>query len=116
MYAFYARLQQAEIINCPLDASNDFSLSIEKLMSSWQPNCKFIMLCRPNNPTANLIDLASIADLCEYFRTKAVVVVDEAYIEFAQTPSATKLLSRFDNLIVLRTLYNAYGLDRSSVG
>lgn len=116
MYAFYARLQQAEIINCPLDASNDFSWSLEKLFSLWQPNCKLIMICRPNNPTANLLDLASIADLCVYFKSKAVVVVDEAYIEFAQMSSATTLLSSFDNLIILRTLSKAYGLAGLRLG
>ncbi|KTC93100.1 histidinol-phosphate transaminase [Legionella drozanskii] len=116
MYAFYARLQQAEIINCPLEANNNFNWSIEKMFSLWQPNCKLIMICRPNNPTGNLLDLASIADLCLYFRSKAVVVVDEAYIEFAQTSSATTLLASFDNLIVLRTLSKAYGLAGLRLG
>src|SRR5262249_51617430 len=58
MYAFYARLQQAEVINCPLDAVNDFNLDLQKLLALWQPNCKIIMLCQPNNPTASLLDLS----------------------------------------------------------
>lgn len=116
MYAFYARLQQAEVINCPLDAENGFSLDPEKLLSLWQTNCKIIMLCRPNNPTATLLDLSTITQLCEYFRDKAIVVVDEAYIDFAQAPSATSLLSFFDNLIVLRTLSKAYGLAGLRLG
>ncbi|KTD25231.1 MULTISPECIES: histidinol-phosphate transaminase [Legionella] len=116
MYEFYARLQQAEVLNCPLDAKNDFSLSIESLISFWQPHCKLIMLCRPNNPTGNALDLASIKTLCEYFQGKAIIVVDEAYIEFAQTESATELLSFFDNLIVLRTLSKAYGLAGLRLG
>ncbi|CDZ79031.1 Histidinol-phosphate aminotransferase [Legionella massiliensis] len=116
MYEFYAGLQQAKTINCPLDADNGFSLPVEKLFSLWQANCKLIMLCRPNNPTANLIDLATIAQICEQFRSKAVIVVDEAYIEFAQVPSATTLLSSFDNLIVLRTLSKAYGMAGLRLG
>lgn len=74
------------------------------------------MLCRPNNPTGNLLELTSIETLCNYFKNKAVVVVDEAYIEFAQTTSATSLIPSFDNLIVLRTLSKAYGLAGLRLG
>ncbi len=117
MYSFYAHLQQAEVLNCPLPADKGFSLAIDQLISHWQPNCKLIMICRPNNPTGNLpLDLAAIAKLCSYFTAKAVVVVDEAYIEFAQTASATTLLSSFDNLVVLRTLSKAYGLAGLRLG
>lgn len=116
MYEFYGRLQQADALNCPLEANNDFSFSIEKLISLWQPNCRLIMLCRPNNPTGNLLELTSIETLCNYFKNKAVVVVDEAYIEFAQTTSATSLIPSFDNLIVLRTLSKAYGLAGLRLG
>ncbi|HHF7344190.1 TPA: histidinol-phosphate transaminase [Legionella feeleii] len=116
MYAFYARLQQAEIINCPLDAENNFSLDLEKLLSIWKPDCKIIMLCQPNNPTANLLDLDTISHLCKHFKDNAVVVVDEAYIDFTQFPSAASLLASFDNLIVLRTLSKAYGLAGLRLG
>lgn len=116
MYGFYARLQQAQVINCPLDPSNNFYLCPEKLMNAWQPNCKLIMICQPNNPTGNLIDLATIKQLCNYFINKAVVVVDEAYIDFAEASSATTLLQYFDNLIVLRTLSKAYGLAGLRLG
>jgi histidinol-phosphate aminotransferase len=116
MYEFYANLQQAGIINCPLEMSEEFSLSVEKLNSLWRPDCKLIMLCRPNNPTANLIPLATIATLCEQYKDKSVIVVDEAYIEFAQTPSATTLLADYDNLIVLRTLSKACGMAGLRLG
>jgi histidinol-phosphate aminotransferase len=116
MYEFYAQLQQVEVINCPLNAENDFRFSAEKLKRSWQPNCKLIMLCSPNNPTATLIGLATIADLCQTFREKAIIVVDEAYVEFSQMASATTLLPSFDNLIILRTLSKAYGLAGLRLG
>jgi histidinol-phosphate aminotransferase len=116
MYEFYSRLQQVETINCPLDAENDFQLSTEKLISLWQPNCKLIMLCSPNNPTGTVLELTTIASLCEQFKDKAAIVVDEAYIDFAQIPSASTLLSSFDNLIVLRTLSKAHGLAGLRLG
>ncbi|KTC86484.1 histidinol-phosphate transaminase [Legionella brunensis] len=116
MYSFYARLQQAGTLNCPLDSKNNFSLSTKKLMATWQTNCKLIMLCRPNNPTGNLLDLAEIKQLCDHFTNRAVVVVDEAYIDFAKVPSAVTLLRSFDNLIVLRTLSKACGLAGLRLG
>ncbi|WP_133127058.1 histidinol-phosphate transaminase [Legionella nagasakiensis] len=117
MYAFYAGLQQAGVIDCPLQENDtDFQPSYEAIQESWRPNCKLIMLCRPNNPTGNLIELAAIANLCRQFNNKAMIVVDEAYIEFSDAPSAATLISGFDNLIVLRTLSKAYGLAGLRLG
>jgi len=116
MYVFYAQLQNAGIINCPLDAENDFALDVEKLFNSWQPDCKLIMLCQPNNPTGNTIALTDISKICNHFDNQAVVIVDEAYIEFAATESAASLINTFDNLIVLRTLSKACGMAGLRVG
>ncbi|KTD06891.1 histidinol-phosphate transaminase [Legionella jamestowniensis] len=116
MYAFYARLQQAQVINCPLDIDNSFELSTEKLMAAWRTNCKLIFLCQPNNPTGTILSLRSIAQLCDYFTDKAVIVVDEAYIDFSETKTAASLLDSFDNLIILRTLSKACGLAGLRLG
>jgi histidinol-phosphate aminotransferase len=116
MYAFYVQLQQAQMIQCPLDPLNDFSLSIDRINECWQENCKVIMICNPNNPTGNLVDLDFIATLCELYKNRSVIVVDEAYMEFANTQSAASLISQFDNLIVLRTLSKAYGLAGLRLG
>lgn len=115
MYAFYAQLQQAQLIQCPL-RTDDFSLSLEQIKTAWQPNCKLIMICSPNNPTANLFDLQFIASVCREFANKSMIVVDEAYIEFAETESATTLIKQFDNLMVLRTLSKAYGMAGLRLG
>ncbi len=116
MYAFYVRLQQAQMIQCPLDLLTDFSLSLKQVNECWQEQCKIIMLCNPNNPTANLIDLSFIAELCAHYKNRSVIVVDEAYMEFANAQSATTLIPQFDNLIVLRTLSKAYGLAGLRLG
>lgn len=116
MYAFYVRLQQAELISCPLDMQNHFNLSLDTIKKAWQPNCKIIMFCSPNNPTANLTSLDLIAAACEEYKDRSVIVVDEAYIEFANAKSATTLVPRFDNLIVLRTLSKACGLAGLRIG
>ncbi|KTD32083.1 histidinol-phosphate aminotransferase (imidazole acetol-phosphate transaminase) [Legionella moravica] len=116
MYAFYVRLQQAELIQCPLNHQDEFSLALEQIKNNWQSNCKIIMLCSPNNPTGNLIDLDLIAAACEYFANRSVIVVDEAYIEFARTKSAVSLLNRYENLVILRTLSKASGLAGLRLG
>jgi histidinol-phosphate aminotransferase len=116
MYSYYVRLQQGELIECPLDASNDFSITFERLQQYWKPNCKIIMFCNPNNPTANSVDLDLIAQACKTYSNQSVIVVDEAYIEFAQDKSALSLLYQFENLILLRTLSKAHGLAGLRLG
>ena len=116
MYSFYVRIQQAELLQCPLDSQDNFSLSMDKINNSWQPNCKVILFCSPNNPTGNLIGLDLIAATCEYYANQSVVVVDEAYIEFSNSQSAVSLIERYENLIVLRTLSKAYGLAGLRLG
>lgn len=116
MYAYYVRLQQGVLIDCPLDAKNGFSNSLETIKHYWKSNCKIIMFCNPNNPTANLAEIELIAQTCREFSDKSIVVVDEAYIEFAKGPSALSLLPEFENLIVLRTLSKARGLAGLRLG
>lgn len=117
MYEFYAKMQQAQVINCPLDQLNNFNFpSLQKLTKYWQPQCKLIIVCRPNNPTANLPDLAFISALCRQYYSQSLVVVDEAYIEFTQAESAACLLKEYDNLIILRTLSKAYGMAGMRLG
>lgn len=117
MYAFFARLQQAFVINCPLQENDaGFYLDRKSMTACWQPNCKLIILCRPNNPTGELIDLETIACLCKQYANQSMIVVDEAYIEFSEEQSATSLINQFDNLMVLRTLSKAYGLAGLRLG
>ncbi|KTC83509.1 pyridoxal phosphate-dependent aminotransferase [Legionella cincinnatiensis] len=116
MYSFYVHLQQAQLIDCPLKPLNCFEISVEEIRNYWQKNCKMIILCNPNNPTASLIDIARIAALCEEYKDRSIIVVDEAYIEFTQHQSAACLIPQFDNLIVLRTLSKAYGLANLRLG
>lgn len=92
----------------------DFSIDFAKLIDGIGKKTKIIFCCSPNNPTGTLIKSADMQDLCRNFR--GVVVLDEAYIEFASQPSLAKLVTRFDNLIVLRTFSKAWGLAGIRVG
>lgn len=75
---------------------------------------KLIFLCTPNNPLGNVIPLAEIEKICEKFM--GLVVVDEAYIDFTEFPSALTLLRRHENLFVLQTLSKAWGMAGLRLG
>ena len=93
------------------DPSNNFFPDLGSM-----PRADVIYFCSPNNPTGTLVPLEQIESLCSQLRNRGIVVVDEAYIEFANAPSATTLLDRFPNLVVLRTLSKAWGLAGARCG
>ncbi|MDH3915060.1 MAG: histidinol-phosphate transaminase [Chromatiales bacterium] len=115
MYAIAARLQGAGVIEVPLDAGRDFSLDEEKLLAA-AADVKIVFLCSPNNPTGNVIPAETIAKICDRLTDRALVVVDEAYAEFAGAPSAIDLRPYHDNLVILRTLSKAYALAGARLG
>ncbi len=114
MYAVAAGVQGADVIEVPL--AGDFSLDVEAVLACIDTRVKLVFLCSPNNPTGSLVPLATIERIAEALRERALVVVDEAYIEFAEAPSAAGLLARFDNLAVLRTLSKAWALAGARIG
>src|SRR6185436_5083442 len=77
-------------------------------------NTKIIFVCSPNNPTGNLLHSKSIEWILENF--KGIVVVDEAYIDFADSVSWIKRLNQYPNLVVLQTLSKAWGLAGLRIG
>lgn len=109
MYEVSARIQGASIKSVPL-LSPDFALDADDVIRQWQPNIKLIFLCSPNNPTGNSLDLEAVLKLCAYFSDKALIVIDEAYIEFSTRQSFVRFLDEFPNLVILRTLSKAYGM------
>jgi len=78
------------------------------------PKTKIIFCCSPNNPTGNLLNPSDIKKLCASF--KGIVVVDEAYIEFAGKPSILRQIRFPKNLVVLRTFSKAWGLAGARIG
>ena len=116
MYKVSARIQGAGVIEVPLLKEHGFELDVQRVLAAWRDNVKLIFICTPNNPTGNLLDRASIEVLCAHLADKALVVVDEAYIEFASVPSLATELERFANLVILRTLSKAYALAGARCG
>lgn len=116
MYKVCAQLQAAKVIDCPLEKRAEFDLDIEKIINTWTSEVKIIFICSPNNPTGNLINKTDILRLCEVFQGKSLIVVDEAYIEFADTESLSSDIARYDNLVILRTFSKAFGLAAARCG
>ncbi|UKE71014.1 MULTISPECIES: histidinol-phosphate transaminase [Xanthomonas translucens group] len=118
MYAVCARLQNARIVEVPLreDATGlvtDIDAVVEAALSQM---AKLVFLCSPGNPSGAAIPLADIERAAERLHGRALLVVDEAYGEFSDVPSASTLLARHANLAVLRTLSKAHALAAARIG
>jgi histidinol-phosphate aminotransferase len=116
MYAVAARIQGAAVREVPLLRESGFSLDTNGVLQACDNHTKIVFLCSPNNPTGNAMAPAGIEQLLVALSDRALVVVDEAYIEFSGDRSLTTQLARFPNLVVLRTLSKAYGLAGARVG
>lgn len=80
-------------------------------MLSKDPSIKLIFLCSPGNPTGTAISLNAIRSLLDYEPFKGIVIVDEAYIDFAgQEASAVSLVKEYANVCVMQTLSKSFGL------
>jgi histidinol-phosphate aminotransferase len=112
MYEVAAALNDVTLERVPLDA--DFQLSEAALAQVLASQAKIVFLCSPNNPTGNLLRPAAIEQILRGFG--GLVVVDEAYGDFADQPSWITRLAEFDNLVVLQTFSKAWGLAGIRLG
>ena len=102
MYAQSATLQNAEVRQAKLDKT--FDLDVKLINQTTDKNTKIIFVCSPNNPTANLMNRARILRLCADYAETALVVVDETYVEFADSESLIPCLDAHANFVIMRTL------------
>ena len=114
-YAHFVRLQGARLVEVPLDGNFDFQADAFIAAVKHQPSVKLAFICSPNNPTGNEIapdELLKVADAL----SETIVVVDEAYLDFASTPSLAAEAAKRPNLVVLKTLSKAFGLAGARIG
>ena len=116
MYSVAARIQGAEVITVPLKADAGFALDERAVLEKCTPDVKLVFLCSPNNPTGTLLSEDSIIGLTRALEGRAIVVVDEAYIEFSGARSLARKIGEFPQLAVLRTLSKAYALAGARLG
>ncbi|KAK5734502.1 histidinol-phosphate transaminase [Elasticomyces elasticus] len=119
MYAVSAQVNDVGIVKVPLDASNDFSLDTEKIHAklSEDPSIRMVYLCSPGNPTASLVRKEDVRSILEHPTWNGVVVLDEAYIDFApEGSSLAEWVAEWPNLVVMQTLSKAFGLAGIRLG
>lgn len=112
MYKVAAAMNDVELREVSL--REDFSLPTDKLLAAADDNTKILFICSPNNPTANSFCRAEMLRLIDEF--EGVVVVDEAYIDFADAESLKTEIEGRCNLVVLQTLSKAWAMAGLRVG
>lgn len=113
MYAVQAGIFGVEVREAPLDA--DFQLVTDRVLAQIDESTRLIWLCSPNNPTGNLLNRSIIETILS--NTRALVVVDEAYIDFANESSVWhQYKNQYPNLIVLQTFSKAWGMAGLRLG
>ncbi len=112
MYEVSAAINDVQLIKVPL--LPDFQLNTAGILDAVKPHTKLIWLCSPNNPTGNSMHYEDVELLLNNF--EGLVVVDEAYINFARQRSLLAQLSEYGNLVVLQTFSKAWGMAALRLG
>jgi histidinol-phosphate aminotransferase len=108
-YGMYSVCAEVNAVNIQkVSLTSDFDIDLDALMHAVDKTTKLIFLCSPNNPSANLLNRERIQNVLKNF--PGLVVVDEAYIDFAGSPSFLQSLNVYPNLVVLQTFSKAWGL------
>ena len=116
MYGVAARIQGAEVRTVPLKADAGFALDEAALLARADENTKLVFVCSPNNPTANVVAPEQLLRIARALAPRALLVVDEAYIDFASVESLCRRLDEVPGLAILKTLSKAHGLAGARVG
>lgn len=112
MYEVSAAINDVEVRK--INLSTEFLPDWTEMQKRIDQHTKIIFLCTPNNPTGKAIPYEEIERLCVAF--EGLVIVDEAYIDFANERSAISLLSKYSNVVVLQTLSKAWGMAGLRLG
>ncbi len=104
MYRLYATIQNAGITRVPLVAERNFALDADKVLAAIDAQTKIVFVCSPNNPTGGSMERAAVERICAETAGRALVVIDEAYHEFAEAQDFVDLRNRHEHVVLLRTL------------
>jgi histidinol-phosphate aminotransferase len=119
MYAVSAQVNDVEVVKVPLNVDDNFAIQPDKINArlTEDSSIKLVYICSPGNPTANTQSKEDIAKVLTHPTWNGIVVVDEAYIDFA--PDGTSLaewVAEWPNLVVMQTLSKAFGLAGIRLG
>eukprot|EP00930_Biecheleria_cincta_P055877 TRINITY_DN42129_c0_g1_i1.p1 TRINITY_DN42129_c0_g1~~TRINITY_DN42129_c0_g1_i1.p1 ORF type:complete len:405 (+),score=64.55 TRINITY_DN42129_c0_g1_i1:37-1251(+) len=117
MYATFAAINDVGVVDASLEGGGQYQLQLGAIQKAMRPSVKLIFLCSPGNPTGRLLKRSDIEQVLT-MATNAIVVVDEAYIDFALEGSCMSLLreSVYPNLVISQTLSKAWGLAGARIG
>lgn len=121
MYSVSAQVNDVEVVKVPLlqDEKGSFRLDVDAINKtlSANSNIKLAYFCSPGNPTGELVDRADVEAVLANPDWNGVVIVDEAYIDFApEGSSMAPLVTGYKNLVVMQTLSKAFGLAGIRLG
>lgn len=110
MYAVSAETIGVEMVT--VNQTTEFQLDLPNIKQALEnnPNIKVVFVCNPNNPTGTLLNRADVLELLETTRNRAIVVLDEAYIEFTQADTFVPEIANYPHLAIVRTLSKAFAL------
>ncbi len=112
MYQVAADINHVQMKKVSL--SEEYRLDAQKLLDAIDEKTKLIFLCSPNNPTGNSLDEAEMLKIIRNFN--GLVIIDEAYIDFAPGKSLLPQIDKFPNLIILQTFSKAWGMAGIRLG
>lgn len=113
MYEVSANINDVEVRKANL-IPDTFQLDVDSILKNINLNTRLLFICCPNNPTGNGVKWADIKTVLDNFN--GLVVVDEAYINFASYRSLISELLNYPNLVILQTLSKAWGMAGLRVG
>jgi len=114
-YGMSARYHHGEPTTYTLSKDDEFAMTAEAILDAYEGE-RLVFVTSPHNPTGATIPREEIEELLDGVDEETLVVLDEAYGEFADEPSGVDLLGEYDNLAVLRTFSKAYGLAGLRIG
>lgn len=112
MYEVSAATNDVAIVEVPL--RRDFQLDLPRVLEAIRPETRVVFLCSPNNPTGKMLRASDMDRVLN--AAPGLVVIDEAYIDFASEPSWAGKLDAYPNLVILQTLSKAWGLAGLRIG
>jgi histidinol-phosphate aminotransferase len=112
VYSVFARTNDVEVIS--VDQKSNFTLDSSSYKNKLSNNVKLTFICDPNNPSGNCYSQSEIESILT--ASNSIVIIDEAYIDFASRASWLEKLNQYPHLVVLQTLSKAWGLAGIRIG
>lgn len=114
VYAEMARIAGATVVTVPL--GDDFRQRPERFAAAISPRARMLFFCDPNNPTGELARPEEVEAMLRAIPRSVIVILDEAYIDFTESPERFELIREFPNLIICRTFSKIFALAGLRLG